>query len=171
MVGDCRCTATAPLSSAAVQAIDLYHVFSASPGLREAGAGGSNPLTPTNEIKTLEADAATRQSPKRQQNTPKNATSLHRCYTAPKRASLIRSILVVCLALAFDPHILLLSWSAERQETVAATSRRTCEAARDAIAAGRWLADDPPAAMRCERGSAFAPGSDCIEGFNCGPRR
>ena len=79
--------------------------------------------------------------------------------------------LFLAAALAFDPHVLLLSWSAERQETVAATSRATCEAARDAIAAGRWLADDPPAAMRCERGSAFAPGSDCIQGFNCGTRR
>jgi len=74
---------------------------------------------------------------------------------------------LLAAALAFDPHILLLSWSAERQETVAATTRATCEAARDAIAAGRWLADDPPAAMRCERGSAFAPGEDCIVGYNC----
>ena len=74
---------------------------------------------------------------------------------------------VLAVALAFDPHVLWLAWSAERQETVAATSRATCEAARDAIAAGRWLADDPPAAMRCERGSAFAPGSDCISGYNC----
>jgi hypothetical protein len=74
-------------------------------------------------------------------------------------------------ALAFDPHVLLLSWSAERQERVPATSAATCRAAIDAIAAGRWLADDPPAAMRCERGSAFAPGSDCIAGFNCERRR
>jgi hypothetical protein len=74
-------------------------------------------------------------------------------------------------ALAFDPHVLLLSWSAERQERVPATSAATCRAAVDAIAAGRWLADDPPAAMRCERGSAFAPGSDCIAGFNCERRR
>jgi len=80
-----------------------------------------------------------------------------------------RQILALFLAagLAFDPHVLLLSWSAERQEVVAATSRATCEAAQAAIAAGRWLADDPPAAMRCERGSAFAPGSDCIAGHNC----
>jgi len=78
--------------------------------------------------------------------------------------------MLLAAALAFDPHVLLLSWSAERQETVAATSSRTCEAARDAIAAGRWLADDPPAAMRCERGSAFAPGEDCIQGYSC-PRR
>jgi hypothetical protein len=78
---------------------------------------------------------------------------------------------LLAAALAFDPHVLLLSWSAERQETVAATSRATCEAARDAIAAGRWLADDPPAAMRCERGSAFAPGEGCIDGYNCGVRR
>ena len=48
---------------------------------------------------------------------------------------------------------------------VVATSLRTCEAALDAIAAGRWLADDPPAGMRCERGSAFAPGWDCIAGI------
>jgi len=80
-------------------------------------------------------------------------------------------VLAAGLALAFDPHVLLLSWSAERQEAIAATSLRTCEAARDAIAAGRWLSDDPPAAMRCERGSAFLPGSDCIQGHNCGDRR
>jgi hypothetical protein len=75
--------------------------------------------------------------------------------------------LFLAAGLAFDPHVLLLSWSPERQEVVAATSMRTCEAARDAIAAGRWLAGDPPAAMRCERGSAFAPGSDCIQGYSC----
>ena len=80
-------------------------------------------------------------------------------------------VLAAGLALAFDPHVLLLSWSAERQETVAATSLRTCTAAIDAIAAGRWLADDPPAAMRCDRGSAFAPGSDCIAGYSCPPRQ
>ena len=74
-------------------------------------------------------------------------------------------------ALAFDPHVLLLSWSAERQERVPATSAATCRAAVDAIAAGRWLADDPPAAMRCERGNAFAPGWDCIASYNCGTRR
>jgi hypothetical protein len=74
---------------------------------------------------------------------------------------------VVAALLRFDPHVLVLSWSADHQETVAATSSRTCEEARNAIAAGRWLAGNPPAAMRCERGSAFAPGSDCIEGFNC----
>jgi hypothetical protein len=79
--------------------------------------------------------------------------------------------LFLVAALALDPHVLLLSWSAERQERVAATSRATCEAARDAIAAGRWLADDPPLAMRCERGSGFLPGWDCLEGYNCGARQ
>jgi hypothetical protein len=74
---------------------------------------------------------------------------------------------LLAAALAFDPHVLWLAWSAERQETVAATSRATCEAAATAIREGRWLADDPPAAMRCERGSAFAPGEDCIAGYNC----
>jgi hypothetical protein len=73
--------------------------------------------------------------------------------------------------LAFDPHILLLAWPDARQETVAATSRATCTAAIGSIIAGRWLADDPPAVMRCERGSAFAPGSDCIASYNCGQRR
>ncbi len=96
--------------------------------------------------------------------TPKNATRLHqKLHQIPA--------LFLAAALAFDPHILLLAWSAARQETIAATSRATCEAARDAIAAGRWLADDPPAVMRCERGSAFAPGSDCIASYNCGQRR
>ena len=73
--------------------------------------------------------------------------------------------------LAFDPHVLLLAWPDARQETVAATSRETCTAAIGSIIAGRWLADDPPAVMRCERGSAFAPGSDCIQGYNCGDRQ
>ena len=76
-------------------------------------------------------------------------------------------ILGLAAALAFDPHILLLSWSAERQETVAATSAATCTAAIDAIATGRWLADDPPVAMACRQGSAFPPGWDCIAGHNC----
>jgi len=75
------------------------------------------------------------------------------------------------LTLAFDPHVLLLAWSDARQETVAATSRATCEAAIGSIIAGRWLADDPPAVMRCERGSAFALGSDCIASYNCETRR
>jgi hypothetical protein len=90
-------------------------------------------------------------------------------FSATKRHQKCHQIpaLFLAAALPFDPHVLLLSWSAERQETVAATSRATCEAARDAIAAGRWLADDPPAAIRCERGSVFAPGSDCISGYNC----
>jgi len=79
--------------------------------------------------------------------------------------------LFLSAALVFDPHVLWLAWSAERQETVAATSRATCEAAATAIREGRWLADDPPAAVRCERGNAFAPGSDCIAGHNCGARR
>lgn len=146
---------------------------------REAGAGGSNPLTPTNKFKALEADGGTRGSPKRQRNTPQTRISLHRRYTAPRfvlgRAGWIRSLsgplLAVSFALAFDPHILLLTWPGARQETVAATSLQTCTTARQAIAAGRWLADDPPAMTRCERGSAFAPGSDCIVGFNCERRR
>jgi hypothetical protein len=79
--------------------------------------------------------------------------------------------LFLLAALAFDPHILLLSWSAERQERIPSTSAATCRAAIDAIAAGRWLADDPPAGMRCERGNAFAPGWDCIASYNCGARR
>jgi hypothetical protein len=80
--------------------------------------------------------------------------------------------LFLAAALAFDPHVLLLAWSEERQERgVPATSAETCRAAIAAIAAGRWLADDPPAATRCERGNAFAPGWDCIEGHNCRGRQ
>ena len=79
--------------------------------------------------------------------------------------------LAIAMALAFDPHLLLLSWSAERQETVATTNRMTCESAMSAIAQGRWLADDPPAAMRCTRGNGFSVRSLCIERFNCEDRR
>lgn len=75
---------------------------------------------------------------------------------------------LLAMALAFDPHVLTLSWGADRpQETVAATSRSTCEQAADAIRSGRWLADDPPLAMACRQGSAFPKGWDCIERFNC----
>jgi len=87
------------------------------------------------------------------------------------RHGLCRFVLAAGLALAFDPHVLLLAWPDARQETVAATSRATCAAAIGSIIAGRWLADDPPAVMRCEPGAAFAPGWDCIRGYNCGQRR
>lgn len=99
--------------------------------------------------------------------------------TAPEVETLRRRWLAMCkgtlvallMALAFDPHVLVLSWGAERQERVPATSRSICTAAMDAIRSGRWLADDPPLGMRCEQGSAFAPGSDCIEGYNCRGKR
>jgi hypothetical protein len=77
---------------------------------------------------------------------------------------------ILTAGLAFDPHVLWLVWSAERQETVATTSAATCRAAIDAIGAGRWLADDPPVAMACRQGSAFPPGWDCIAGHNCRDR-
>lgn len=79
--------------------------------------------------------------------------------------------LVITMAIAFDPHLLFLSWSAERHETIAATSRTTCESAMAAIAEGRWLADDPPATMKCVRGNGFSAQSLCIENFNCEDRR
>jgi hypothetical protein len=75
--------------------------------------------------------------------------------------------MLLAMALAFDPHVLLLSWPGERQETVAATSRATCEAAVDAIREGRWLGDDPPVATACRQGNAFPAGAMCIQGFNC----
>ena len=78
--------------------------------------------------------------------------------------------LCLAMALAYDPHLLVLTWPGERQETVAATSRATCEAAVDAIREGRWLGDDPPVAMRCAQGNAFPAGAMCIQGFNCKPR-
>jgi len=85
------CTAVAPLAGASAQAIGRKGAIPMRHGIREAGAGGSNPLTPTNKIKTLEAGGETRGSSKRQQNTAKNDTPLHRCYTAPRRSVLIRS--------------------------------------------------------------------------------
>ena len=102
--------------------------------------------------------------------TGKNRTKPAYRVTVLTRAAGRVASAFLAAALAFDPHVLLLSWSAERQETVAATSRATCEAAATAIREGRWLADDPPAAMRCRQGNAFAPGSDCIQGYSC-PRR
>lgn len=89
------------------------------------------------------------------------------------RARLVRGVAPVALAvaLAYDPHLLLLTWSGERQEAVAATTRATCDAAVAAIRAGRWLADDPPVAMACRRGNGFAPGAECIENYNCKDRR
>jgi hypothetical protein len=80
-------------------------------------------------------------------------------------------VLVIAMAIAFDPHLLFLSWSAERQETIATTNRMTCETAMSAIAQGRWLANDPPLAMRCTRGNGFSARSLCIEKFNCEDRR
>ena len=77
-------TAVAPLSGATPQITDKPHGISQFPCFREAGAGGSNPLTPTNKFKTLEAAGGIRGSPKRQQNTSKTPTGLHRCYTAPR---------------------------------------------------------------------------------------
>jgi len=80
------------------------------------------------------------------------------------------SILLV-MALAFDPHILFLSWSAERQERLAATNLTTCTQAMQAISEGKWMADDPPLAMRCFRGNGFAADSLCIKNYNCEDRR
>jgi hypothetical protein len=71
------------------------------------------------------------------------------------------------MALVYDPHLLVLSWGDHRQETVAATSRATCEAAAAAIREGRWLGDDPPVAMDCRRGNGFSERSLCIPRFNC----
>jgi hypothetical protein len=81
------------------------------------------------------------------------------------------SVAFLLAALAVDPHVLVLSWTPALDERIPATSAETCQAAVKAIAAGHWLADNPPIAARCERGNAFAPGWDCIEGFNCGPRQ
>jgi len=84
-----------------------------------------------------------------------------------RRAAPAALAVAVVAALAFDPWILLISWSAESQEVVAATSRATCETAAAAIRAKRWLAEDRPLSATCRQGNAFPPGSDCIRGFNC----
>lgn len=85
------------------------------------------------------------------------------------RATLVSMFFV--LSLAFDPHILFLSWSAERQEQLNATNLQTCTQAMMAISEGRWLADDPPKAMRCFRGNGFSADSQCIKHFNCEDRK
>ena len=36
------------------------------------------------------------------------------------------AVLCLAMALAFDPHLLVLSWPADRRETLAATSLATC---------------------------------------------
>ena len=79
--------------------------------------------------------------------------------------------LFLAAALAFDPHVLLLSWSTERQERSPPPAAHMPRCHRCHRRHGRWLADDPPAAMGCGRGSVFAPGWDCIDGFNCETQR
>ena len=95
--------------------------------------------------------------------------ALRDCWKAAQQLTLLGPLLA--MALAFDPHVLTLSWGTDRpQETVAATSRSTCEQAAEAIRSGRWLADDPPLAMACRQGNAFPKGWDCIENYNCRSR-
>lgn len=79
--------------------------------------------------------------------------------------------LILVSILTYDPHILFLSWSAARQEILASTNRMTCTQAMSAISEGRWMKSDPPAAMRCIPGNAFAPKTECIAGYNCRKNR
>ena len=81
------------------------------------------------------------------------------------------AVLCLAMALAFDPHLLVLWWSGDRRETLPATSLATCTQAIMAIAEGRWLADDPPTGMQCVPGNGFSAGALCIEGFNCEDRQ
>ena len=76
-------------------------------------------------------------------------------------------VLCLAVALTFDPYLLVLSWSADRGETLAATNLATCTQAMMAISEGRWLADDPPTGMQCVPGNGFSARALCIEGFNC----
>jgi len=81
------------------------------------------------------------------------------------------AVLCLAMALAFDPHLLVLSWAADRSETLAATSLATCTQAMMAISEGRWLADDPPTGMQCVQGNGFSARALCVEGFNCEGRQ
>jgi hypothetical protein len=103
------------------------------------------------------------------QQSPLTMSPMRRGWARPAMRGAAPAALAVATmaALSFDPHILLLSWSADRQETVPATSAATCREAIDAIRAGRWLAQDPPAAMACRQGSGFSERELCIERFNC----
>ena len=78
---------------------------------------------------------------------------------------------LVVSTLAFNPHLLLLSWSEERREVIPTTSLPICRQAIEAIREGKWLTDDPPIAMVCQSGNGFTRGFDCIEGYNCREER
>ena len=85
--------------------------------------------------------------------------------------ALLAAGFVLLAAADWQPYTLSLVYR-DHTETVAATSAEACNAAADAIAAGRWLADDPPVATRCSAENSFKPGWDCIASFNCpGSRR
>ena len=89
--------------------------------------------------------------------------------TEPSRLTTLLRVAVLCLAMSvsFDPHLLVLSWSSDRREALAATNLATCTQAMMAISEGRWLADDPPTGMQCVPGNGFSARALCIEGFNC----
>src|SRR6187399_866721 len=100
------------------------------------------------------------------QQSPLTMSPMRRVWARSARGVAPAALAIATMAaLSFDPHILLLSWGAGRQETVPATSAATCREAIDAIRAGRWLRDDPPVAMACRQGSGFYEREMCIERY------
>ena len=73
------------------------------------------------------------------------------------------------------PYTLHLAWEDGMTERIPATTEELCVRAAAALTQGRWVpvgrAGHHLAAYRCASGNAFAPGWDCIEGYNCGAHR
>ena len=71
-------------------------------------------------------------------------------------------------SLDYDPNVLTLRYADGRGERIAASSAKTCNVAVGAIYGGLWSVQPKPREAICSPGDLFAPGSDCIHGFNCG---
>lgn len=69
MAGRSSYTAVAPLAGVTVQAIEVKGAIPTRHGIREAGAGGSNPLTPTSLSKHLATKTCRAARVKTEQNT------------------------------------------------------------------------------------------------------
>lgn len=53
---------------------------------------------------------------------------------------------------------------------ICATTRGSCEAAMDAVRAGRWPVARRDAPLLCSpHPGCFSPASECIQGYNCPP--
>ncbi len=61
-------------------------------------------------------------------------------------------------------------WEDGSIEEISATNFAACDKAMNALANGKWVPvghTDRPAKAICMPGNSFAPGWDCIRGYNC----